>query len=70
MWFFGDYISEGTLDIKQLAEEDPEAFRSTFHNFVFKERIHKMGNGKEIVFVVNSIMNNFLVSLSLLGIIE
>jgi len=58
---FGDYISVGVLDIKQLAEEDTEVLRRTFHvlAFAFKERIHKMGNGKQIVFVVSGVMNSF-----------
>jgi hypothetical protein len=58
---FGNYISVGVLDIKHLAEEDTEVSRRTFHTFAFafKERIHKMENGKQIVFVVRDVIHNF-----------
>jgi len=64
VWIFGDYIIVGVLDIKHLAEEDTEVFRRTFHEFAFafKERIHKMGNGKQIVFVVSGVMNKFFLN--------
>ena len=68
---FGDYISVGVLDIKQLAEEDTEAFIRTFRTFAFafKERIHKMETRKQIVFVVSGVMNNFYY-FKFIGIIE
>jgi len=61
MWYFADYISVGVLDGKLLVEEDTAVFRRTFHKFAFasKERIHKMGNGKKILFVVSGVMNIF-----------
>jgi hypothetical protein len=49
------------LDIKHRAEEGIATFRRTFHKFAFefKGRIHKVGNGKQIVLVASGVINNF-----------
>jgi hypothetical protein len=62
---FGDYITLCVFDIKHLAEEDTEVFRRAFHKFpfAFKERIHNMENGKQIVLVVSVVNEYYLLFL-------
>jgi hypothetical protein len=62
---FADYKIIGFLNIKHIAEEDTKTFRRTFHKLTiaFQEIIRKMGNGKQIVFVVSGVTNIILLFL-------